>query len=112
MSDPAKEAEILQGTLNMLILYVLSHGKANGYEIAKRIELRSGETLEVDHGSLYPALRRLESNGWIDANWETSPTNRQARYYALTKAGRQQIKVERARWHASAAAVTKVMGLA
>ena len=105
-------ADLLQGTLNMLNLHVLAQAKANGYEIAKRIEQRSDDALAVDHGSLYPALRRLEANGWIEAKLETSPTNRQARYYALTKAGRQQIKVERARWQASAAAVTKVMGLA
>ena len=103
------QSDLLQGTLNMLILQVLSRSKANGYEIAKAIENRSGDALHVDHGSLYPALRRLESNGWIRASWETSPTNRKARYYALTSAGRKQVEIERSRWRAAALAVTRVM---
>ena len=102
-------AELLQGTLNMLVLQILSAGKANGYEIAKMIEERSGDSLQVDHGSLYPALRRLETTGWIRAKWEVSPTNRKARYYELTAAGRKQIDVERERWRASAQAITRVM---
>ena len=105
-----KQAELLQGTLNMLILQVLSCGKANGYEIAKTIEQRSEEALQVDHGSLYPALRRLEANGWIKAAWKISSTNRQARYYALTAAGRKQAGVERSRWQAAVLAVTRIMG--
>jgi transcriptional regulator len=107
-----KNTGLLQGTLNMLVLRVLSSGKANGYEIAKRIEEWSGEALIVDHGSLYPALRRLESSGWISASWETSPTSRRARYYALTPAGRKRVQVEQARWKASAAAITRVLGWA
>jgi transcriptional regulator len=102
-------AELLQGTLNMLILQVLSRKKANGYEIAKLIEDRSDEALQVDHGSLYPALRRLEQNGWIKAAWDVSPTNRKVRYYSLTPAGRKQIHVERSRWRAAVQAVTRVM---
>lgn len=102
-------AELLQGTLNMLILQVLVRQKANGYEIAKLIEARSAEALQVDHGSLYPALRRLETNGWVAAEWATSPSNRQARYYALTPAGRKQIGIERSRWRAAVLAVTRVM---
>ena len=110
MSGTSKQADLLQGTLNMLILQVLSRAKANGYEIAKAIEESSEEALQVDHGSLYPALRRLESNGWIKAQWEISPSNRKARYYRLTAAGRKQIGVERSRWHASVLAVTRIMG--
>jgi transcriptional regulator len=106
----SKPADLLQGTLNMLILQVLSRKKANGYEIAKLIEERSDEALQVDHGSLYPALRRLEANGWIAAEWATSPTNRQARYYSLTAAGRKQIGIERSRWQAAVLAVSRVMG--
>ena len=100
---------LLPGTLNMLILQVLSRDKANGYEIAKLIEERSDEALRVDHGSLYPALRRLESNGWIKAKLEISATNRKARYYELTAAGRKQIDVEREQWKAAVLAVTRVM---
>ena len=100
---------LLPGTLNMLVLQVLLHGKANGYEIAKSIEARSSEALTVDHGSLYPALRRMESNGWISADWAISETKRKARYYALTPAGRKQIGIERHRWRAAVLAVTRVM---
>ena len=93
----------------MMVMQVLAASKANGYEIAKRIEERSGETLIVDHGSLYPALRRLEATGWVRAKWEVSPTTRKARYYELTAAGRKQIEIERERWRASVQAVTRVM---
>lgn len=93
----------------MMILQVLSRKKSNGYEIAKVIEERSAEALQVDHGSLYPALRRLESNGWITAEWAISSSNRRARYYSLTAAGRKQIGIERSRWKAAVLAVTRVM---
>lgn len=103
------QADLLQGTLNMMILQVLSRKKSNGYEIAKLIEERSAEALQVDHGSLYPALRRLEANGWITAEWAISSSNRRARYYSLTAAGRKQIGIERSRWKAAVLAVTRVM---
>jgi PadR family transcriptional regulator PadR len=108
-SSRGEQADLLQGTLNMMVLQVLSRTKANGYEIAKRIEERSDEALHIDHGSLYPALRRLESNGLIKAKFEISPTNRKARYYELTPAGRKQIDIERERWRAAAHAITRVM---
>ncbi len=101
---------MLPGTLNMLILQVLSRKKANGYEIAKMIEERSEDALQVDHGSLYPALRRLEANGWVETEWAMSATNRNARYYSLTAAGRKQIGVERNRWREAVLAVSRVMG--
>jgi transcriptional regulator len=104
-----EQADLLQGTLNMLVLQILSGSKANGYEIAKRIEERSDDALRIDHGSLYPALRRLESNGLILAKWGISPTNRKVRYYELTSAGRKQIGVERERWRAAVHAVSRVM---
>ena len=93
----------------MLVLQVLSRAKANGYEIAKMIEERSDEALRVDHGSLYPALRRLEASALIKAKWDVSPTNRKARYYELTPAGRKQVAVEHERWRASVQAITRVM---
>jgi PadR family transcriptional regulator, regulatory protein PadR len=93
----------------MLILKVLSSGRANGYEIAKQLEGRSAEALQVDHGSLYPALRRLEQNGWIEAKLEISPTKRQARYYSLTAAGEAQIGIEQERWESAVLAVARVM---
>ncbi len=109
MPNQSKEIDILQGTLNMMILQALQQGPANGYEIAKYIELRSDELLQVEHGSLYPALRRLEAKGLIQAEWRVSQTNRQARYYTLTRAGRRQAVIEHSRWKTLVQAVTRVM---
>jgi PadR family transcriptional regulator, regulatory protein PadR len=101
--------ELLQGTLDMMVLRTLSGGPANGYETAKAIERLSDDVLEVDHGSLYPALHRLEKSGWITGQWETSPTKRRARYYRLTPAGRKRLVEERSKWDQMAAAITRVM---
>lgn len=103
------EVDLLQGTLNMLILQILRQGAANGYEIAKRIGQRSDEVLAVEHGSLYPALRRLESKGLVEAEWRVSPTRRRARYYRLTAAGRKQVAAEHSRWRTLVDAITRVM---
>ncbi len=109
MPNQSKEIDILQGTLNMMILQALQQGPANGYEIAKYIERSSDELLQVEHGSLYPALRRLEAKGLIQAEWRVSQTNRQARYYTLTRAGRRQAVIEHSRWKTLVQAVTRVM---
>ena len=109
MSPEPKQADILQGTLNMMILQVLQQGETNGYEIARVIEHRSNELLQVEHGSLYPALRRLQTKGLIQAEWRVSPTNRRARYYSLTAAGRKQAVAEHSRWRIMVLAVTRVM---
>jgi PadR family transcriptional regulator PadR len=101
--------ELLQGTLDMMVMRTLNAGPANGYEIAKAIERLSDDVLGVDHGSLYPALHRLEKSGCITGTWQTSPTKRKARYYRLTAAGRKQLIVERSKWEQLAAAVTRVM---
>src|SRR5437868_3078124 len=101
--------ELLQGTLDMMVMRTLSSGAANGYEIAKAIERLSDDVLDVDHGSLYPALHRLEKSGWIVGQWETSPTKRRARYYRLTAAGRKQLVLERSKWDQMAAAIARVM---
>jgi transcriptional regulator len=101
--------DILQGTLNMMILQVLQQGPANGYEVAKLIEQRSDELLQVDHGSLYPALRRLEARGFIKAEWRLSRTNRRARYYVLTAAGKKHVLIEHSRWRVLVQAITRVM---
>jgi PadR family transcriptional regulator PadR len=101
--------DLLQGTLDMMVLRTLAVGPANGYEIARAIERESDEVLAVDHGSLYPALRRLERGGLVAAKWQISSTNRQARYYRLTASGRQRLNVERVKWEQLAAAVNRVM---
>lgn len=101
--------DILQGTLNMMILRVLQQGSANGYEIAKAIEQRSEDQLQVEHGSLYPALRRLETRGLIKPEWRVSPTKRRARYYTLTKVGKKQVLLEHSRWRTLVQAITHVM---
>jgi transcriptional regulator len=104
-----EKLDLLQGTLDMMVLRTLSAGRANGYEIARAIERLSDDVLAVDHGSLYPALHRLERSGLIAAKWEISPTNRRARYYRLSAAGRKRLVVERSRWEQMVAAVTRVM---
>jgi PadR family transcriptional regulator, regulatory protein PadR len=100
---------LLQGTLDMMVMQTLLSGKANGYEIAKAIGRLSDEVLTVDHGSLYPALHRLEKGGMIAGKWEVSSTNRRARYYRLTAAGRKRLVLERSKWEQMALAVTRVM---
>ena len=101
--------DLLQGTLDMMVMRILLGGSANGYEIAKAIERSSEDVFQVDHGSLYPALYRLERNGLIAGKWEVSSTNRRARYYRLTPLGRRRLTAERSKWQQLAAAVTRVM---
>jgi PadR family transcriptional regulator PadR len=111
MPNPAStRVELLQGTLDMLVLRTLLLGPAHGHAIVKLIQQMSGEALQVDHGSLYPALHRLLQQGWISARWEPMPNkNRQARYYRLTSAGRKQLVVEESKWQRLARAIAKVM---
>src|SRR5437773_7184018 len=95
----AKEkTDLVYGTLDMLILRSLQHGHRHGLAIADRIQQMSKDILRVEQGSLYPALYRLEAQGWIKAEWGVSDNNRKARYYALTKAGRKQLEVEKEHW--------------
>jgi PadR family transcriptional regulator PadR len=101
--------EILQGTLDMLILQTLAAGPSHGHTIAHVIELRSEDVLLVEHGSLYPALHRLEDRGWIASFWGTSENNRKARYYRLTPSGRKQLSVETSRWDRIVRAVNQVL---
>lgn len=108
-SKEQTKLDLLQGTLDMMVMRTLLAGKANGYEIAKAIERASEDVLDVDHGSLYPALYRLEKNGLIAGKWEVSSTNRRARFYRLTAAGRKQLTLERSKWEQMAAAVSRVM---
>jgi transcriptional regulator len=100
---------LLQGTLDMLILQTLILGAAHGHTIAYAIERRSEEVLQVEHGSLYPALHRLENRGWIASFWGTSENNRKARYYRLTPAGRKQLQQQTSRWEQLTAAIARVL---
>ena len=106
----AKEkADLLQGTLDMLILKALSAGPLHGYGVGQRIELLAEEMLRVEEGSLYPALYRLEERGWISSEWGKSENNRRARFYTITEAGRAHLRAEGAVWLRYAAAVTQVL---
>ena len=102
--------ELLQGTLDLLILRTLIFGPEHGQGIARAIQQTSHEELLVEHGALYPALQRLEKRGWIAAEWGTSPNNRRARYYVLTAAGRRQLAKEATKWRRLATAIGRVLG--
>jgi len=104
-----KAADIMQGTLDVLVLQTLVAGPAHGHTIAQVIGRRSEDVLQVEHGSLYPALHRLEDRGWIASFWGTSEANRRARYYRLTPAGRQQLVSETSRWDRFVRAVNQVL---
>jgi transcriptional regulator len=112
MKKQSERRDLLQGTLDMMVMQTLLGGKANGYEIAKAIGRLSADVLTVDHGSLYPSLYRLEKGGLIAGSWELSSTNRRARFYRLTPAGRKRLIQERSEWEQMAAAVTRVMSIA
>jgi PadR family transcriptional regulator PadR len=102
--------ELLQGTLDMLILRTLASGPSHGHEIAKHIQRTTDELLHVEHGSLYPALHRLERKGWLSAKWETPrDRNREFKYYRLTLAGRKQLSREESRWNQMTKAIAQIM---
>jgi len=103
MTDPSPD--ILRGTLDLLILKALSWGPAHGYDVARRIEQATNDALAVGEGTLYPALHRLEEREWITANWGASVNNRRAKFYALTRSGRAQLRIETDNWRRYAAAV-------
>jgi len=104
-----KKTDLLQGTLDMIVLQTLRLGPAHGYTIAKIIEQRSDAFLQVEQGSLYPALNRLEDRGWVDSYWATSENNRRARYYRLTPKGRRQLQTEVQQWAQLVHAIGLVM---
>jgi PadR family transcriptional regulator PadR len=106
---PPLEADLLQGTLDLLILQTLVLAPAHGHTIAHAIERRSDQVLQVEHGSLYPALHRLEDRGWIASFWGTSENNRKARYYRMTPAGRKQLARQATRWSELVRAVNRVL---
>jgi PadR family transcriptional regulator len=102
------KADILQGTLDMLILKALCLGRLHGYGIIQRIRQISDQMLTVEQGSLYPALYRIEQRGWVSSKWDTNETGRRAKFYALTRAGRKQLAVEEESWDRLALAIAKV----
>ena len=102
--------DMLQGTLDMLILKTLLQAPAHGHTIAHAIERSSDEVLQVEHGSLYPALHRLDDRGWIASFWGTSENNRRAKYYRITPDGRRHLLAERSRWDSLVSAVSRVLG--
>src|SRR6266852_1100388 len=103
------KTELLQGTLDLLILKTLAAGPLHGYAVAQRIQQRSDDVLVVEEGSLYPALYRLEEKGWITAEWGKSENNRRAKFYSLTRAGRKQLDEETALWERICRAITLVL---
>ncbi len=107
--DEKERVEFLQGTLDMLILRTLLPGRAHGHTIAHAIERNSDEVLQVEQGSLYPALHRLLKRGWIRAEEGVSENNRRAKFYRLTPQGRKQLLVERSRWEKFASAIARIM---
>ena len=111
---PARESyknriELLQGTLDMLILQTLQWGPQHGHGIGQSIRAKSSELFQIETGSLYPALHRLEEKGWINAAWKTSEKNQKAKYYRLTPAGRKQLTEEQSRWKLMVRAIARVM---
>ena len=109
MKTPPPRLALLQGTLDLLILRTLQFGPAHGHAIAKHIQRTSDDMLQVETGSLYPALHRLEAQGWIGASWETSDKGKRAKYYRLTAAGKKQLAAEHSRWEQFSRAMGRVL---
>ena len=109
-AKPAERTGLLQGTLDMLILRTLLFGPAHGHQIAKHIQRTTDDVLQVEHGSLYPALHRMERKGWIASKWDTpKDRNRELKFYRLTEAGRKQLASEESKWRQLARAIAQVM---
>jgi len=108
--EEPQRLSLLQGTLDLLILRTLRFGRQHGQGIARVIQEQSEDVLLVEHGALYPALQRLETKGWIAAEWGTSSNNRRARFYTLTKEGRKQLVQEASRWRTMALAIARILG--
>ena len=107
-----EELELLQGTLDVLVLKTLSWGPRHGYAVARWIAESSGAELQIEEGALYTALHRLEKRGWVEAEWGLSENNRKAKFYQLTARGRAQLRAQTARWTRYSSAVTRVLGTA
>ncbi|MBV8115940.1 MAG: PadR family transcriptional regulator [Silvibacterium sp.] len=118
MKKPAEKAspyqnriELLQGTLDMLILQTLQWGPQHGYGISQAIRTRSGDVLQVETGSLYPALHRLERQGWVHSEWKLTESNQRARYYRITATGKKQLASDHGRWQQMVEAIGAIMGI-
>jgi PadR family transcriptional regulator PadR len=107
----SKPADLVQGTLDMLLLKILALQPMNGFSISQRLTQVSGEVLQVSDGSLYPALHKLENEGWIKAEWKTTDNNRRAKFYSLTRLGRTHLEKEARNWNRLAAAISNVVKL-
>jgi transcriptional regulator len=104
-----KKLDLLQGTLDLILLKMLRAGAANGWQLTQSIQVLSNRELEVNYGSVYPALRRLEAQRWVAGRWATTENNRRARFYELTAAGRKQLVAERAQWERFSSAVGLIL---
>ncbi len=109
--DMSKPSDLVQGTLDLLILKILALESLNGWAISQRLKQVSGNVLQVSDGSLYPALHKLEQEGWIKAEWKLSENNRRAKYYTLTRLGRKELEKATANWRRLAAAISQVVDL-
>ena len=107
--DDSSRGAVLPGILDMLVLKTLTTGPLHGYGIARRIEQTSGNRLRIEDGSIYPALQRLQLDGWVTSRWKTSPTSRRARFYQLTRTGRRQLEQEASAYEQMVAAIAGVM---
>src|SRR5437870_1671408 len=103
------QLEVLQGTLDMLVLQTLQWGPQHGHGLGQMIRRKSADLMQLEHGSLYPALHRLERQGWITSEWKASETNRRARYYRLTATGKKQLLVERSKWDLLVRTIRRIM---
>jgi PadR family transcriptional regulator PadR len=112
MGKEKSRNDLLPGTLDMLVLKTLTHGHLHGYAISQLLGQISADVLQVEEGSLYPALQRLELNGWIEGEWGTSSNNRRARFYKLTPAGRKRLSAETDRYKQMTGAIARVLGIA
>ena len=108
----AAKSDLLQGTLDLLILQVVALGPVHGYAIAQRLQQTSKDVLQVQQGTLYPALHRLEERGWLKADWRATDTGREAKFYGLTRAGKARLEQERSEWERMARAIGLVLRLA
>ena len=109
MTADKSRIELLQGTLDLLILRTLLFGPSHGHAIARQIRTMSEDVLHIETGSLYPALHRLQAQGWIDAEWQLSDKGKRAKYYRLTRAGRRQLMAEQSKWEQLSAAMARVL---